>query len=83
MRFFNLVLVTVAALTVPTYACKCIVNGEQDTPRTQSCCDALGGTFQDGNDCQADSISDGLSIFDNCCGGVSTTSGSDCDCPDC
>jgi hypothetical protein len=83
MQFFNLVLVTVTALSVPTFACKCLVNGELDVSRTQFCCDSLDGEFQFGNDCKADSISDALSIFDNCCGGISTTSGSDCDCPDC
>jgi hypothetical protein len=67
MRFFDLILVTVTALSVPAYACKCTRGGGLDDPSTtQKCCEEVSGTFQYGEDCQADSISDYLESFAMC-----------------
>ncbi|KAL7628429.1 hypothetical protein AAE478_002632 [Parahypoxylon ruwenzoriense] len=77
MMFLRIAAVAVATiLSTPALACKCYVNGNQDTARTQSCCNQLGGNFLNGNDCQAASISEHLSNFRSCCGGQS-----DCDFP--
>ncbi|KAI0012688.1 hypothetical protein F4779DRAFT_567586 [Xylariaceae sp. FL0662B] len=77
MQFSKITAVAIATmLSNPALACKCYVNGAQDVARTQSCCSQQGGVFQDGNDCQAASISEHLSGFRSCCGGQS-----DCDFP--
>jgi hypothetical protein len=86
MQFLNLFLVAAATLSI-TEACKCVAgsNGVADPAKTQSCCDFLGGTFQFGDDCQADSISGDLSTFASCCRDFDNAQagGSDCDCPTC
>jgi hypothetical protein len=79
MRFLSS-LAVVAALLVGTQACKC-VNDYVDNAATEACCNRLGGSFVNGNDCNADSISEQLSDFRNCCGESQLTS--DCDCPTC
>ncbi|KAJ6133460.1 hypothetical protein N7471_008675 [Penicillium samsonianum] len=81
MRFFDLILVSITALSVPAYACKCTRDGLDDPSSTQTCCDEVSGTFQDGEDCQASSISDFLEAFSICCSNHGFPS--DCDCPTC
>lgn len=79
MHFFSS-LTLVAALLLGANACKC-VNDYVDYAATEACCSRLGGEFVNGNDCNADSISEKLSNFRNCCGESQLTS--DCDCPTC
>jgi hypothetical protein len=81
MRFFDLILVSVTALSIPAYACKCARSGLDDPSSTQACCDFVGGNFQFGEDCQADSISEKLEAFSICCSNRNFPS--DCDCPTC
>ncbi|KAF3491805.1 uncharacterized protein GIQ15_01322 [Arthroderma uncinatum] len=76
MQFSNILIAAMAMLSTSALACKCYVNGNQDTAKTQSCCGQLGGIFANGNDCAASSISEHLSNFRSCCGGQS-----DCDYP--
>ncbi|KAH9934079.1 uncharacterized protein BXZ73DRAFT_46018 [Epithele typhae] len=80
MKFLALVVLAVAAV-IPAQACKCIdIGGSQDVGNTQSCCAALNGSFQDGNDCAADSISERLSNFRSCCVSLGSET-SDCNFP--
>jgi hypothetical protein len=81
MRFFELVLVTVTALSIPAYACKCARGSLDDPSSTQSCCEFVNGNFQYGEDCEADSISEMLEAFSICCSNRNFPS--DCDCPTC
>lgn len=68
---------TIATMLAATgQACKCNPGGVENVAQTQFCCTQLGGVFQDGNDCEASSISEHLSNFRSCCGGSS-----DCDFP--
>ncbi|KAI8631686.1 hypothetical protein F5Y19DRAFT_424566 [Xylariaceae sp. FL1651] len=77
MQLTRFVVAAIAAmLSSSALACKCISNGVEDVARTESCCGELSGVFQDGNDCEASSISEHLSNFRDCCGGQS-----DCDFP--
>lgn len=76
MQLSSIITLTIAAiLSGPTLACKCTTNGSEDSARTESCCGSLSGTYSDG-DCAAGSISESLSDFRSCCGGLS-----DCDFP--
>lgn len=79
MRFFSS-LTVVAALLLGANACKC-VRGGADNAATEACCAQIGGEFVGGDDCRADSISESLSNFRDCCGESQLTS--DCDCPTC
>jgi hypothetical protein len=81
MRLFDLIAVAFTVLAIPAYACKCARDGLDDPSSTQTCCDLVSGTFQDGEDCQADSISDYLEAFSICCSNHGFPS--DCDCPTC
>ncbi|KAE8148703.1 hypothetical protein BDV25DRAFT_141503 [Aspergillus avenaceus] len=76
MQFSLATVLAIAALSTSALACQCSVNGNWDNARTQSCCNELGGIFQNGHDCLASSISEHLSQFRSCCGGQS-----DCDYP--
>ena len=79
MQFLKIMLLSVAAvLSVPAEACKCYTTGgTENEGATHLCCNNLKGVFQDGNDCNAGSISEHLAAFDKCCKG----DGSDCDYP--
>jgi len=84
MQFLHFVVIT-GALSIGINACKCIDVESGTGPNdalTGACCTGLKGNFVDGNDCEADSISELLSAFQVCCfaaGGYD----SDCDCPTC
>ena len=76
MQLSSIITFTIATMLSGTaFACKCTTNGSEDTARTESCCGSLSGTYSDG-DCAANSISESLSDFRSCCGGLS-----DCDFP--
>ncbi|KAF9065654.1 hypothetical protein BDP27DRAFT_1228647 [Rhodocollybia butyracea] len=80
MNFLAFVLVAIVA-AIPAHACKCLdAGGSNNVGNTQSCCGSLGGSFQDGNDCAAGSISEHLSNFRSCCEGDGSVT-SDCDFP--
>ncbi|KAF9066290.1 hypothetical protein BDP27DRAFT_1297472 [Rhodocollybia butyracea] len=80
MNFLAFVLVAVVA-AIPAHACKCLdAGGANNVHNTKSCCADLNGSFQDGNDCAADSISERLSNFRSCCQ-VEGSVTSDCDFP--
>lgn len=82
MKLFSLIFVS-AATILSVQACKCVdPNGGADNDvETAFCCAEEGGTFQDGNDCAANSISNELSEFESCCNGSGLNS--DCSCPTC
>jgi hypothetical protein len=80
MNFFALILVAVTT-AISAEACKCLDNGGgNNVGNTQNCCSSLGGSFQDGNDCAASSISEHLSNFRSCCQSDGSAT-SDCDFP--
>ena len=85
----SIMLLAVAAmLSVPICTCKCKDgSGNAVDGATESCCAEVGGVWQDGNDCQASSISELLSNFETCCQQAGTGTGtewtSDCSCPTC
>ncbi|EJD41976.1 hypothetical protein AURDEDRAFT_168970 [Auricularia subglabra TFB-10046 SS5] len=80
MNFVYLALMAIAAV-VPAEACKCLdVGGTNNVANTQNCCNNLGGSFVNGNDCNADSISEQLSDFRACCESAGSVT-SDCDFP--
>ncbi|EJD41982.1 hypothetical protein AURDEDRAFT_68173 [Auricularia subglabra TFB-10046 SS5] len=80
MNFFTLALVALAAF-VPAKACKCLdITGSNNVANTQVCCALLNGSFQGGNDCAANSISEHLSTFRSCCEARGSLT-SDCDFP--
>ncbi|KAH9934073.1 uncharacterized protein BXZ73DRAFT_46134 [Epithele typhae] len=67
MKLLALIVLAVAA-AIPAQACKGIdSNGSENVGNTQSCCESLNGSFHDGNDCAADSISEHPSNFRSCC----------------
>jgi hypothetical protein len=79
MQFFNAIVL--ASMALAANACKCVQDGINDAA-TQTCCTAQGGRYE-GNDCVADTISERLFNFRQCCqnqdpGGQLT---SDCDFP--
>ncbi|KAL6703439.1 hypothetical protein ACN47E_009698 [Coniothyrium glycines] len=63
MHFFSVI--TFASLALTATACKC-VQGTTNDAATATCCTSLGGR-QEGNDCVADTISEQLSDFRQCC----------------
>ncbi|KAF9071090.1 hypothetical protein BDP27DRAFT_1291818 [Rhodocollybia butyracea] len=80
MNFFAFILVAVVA-AIPAHACKCLgAGGANNVGHTKSCCASLSGSFQGGNDCAADSISEHLSNFRSCCQRDGSVT-SDCDFP--
>jgi hypothetical protein len=79
MQFFTAIAIAYMALTAS--ACKCVQGGTNDAA-TATCCTSLGGR-QEGNDCVADTISEKLSNFRQCCMNQDPTGEltSDCDFP--
>ncbi|EPE30109.1 hypothetical protein GLAREA_12832 [Glarea lozoyensis ATCC 20868] len=82
MQFVKLMLVAAASI-LSVEACKCVNpnGGANNIGVTRSCCSQNKGTFVNGNDCNAGSISNRLSNFKNCCRGSGLNS--DCSCPTC
>jgi hypothetical protein len=68
MKLISLILM-VATTGLSVQACKCVNpdGGADNDGVTESCCFDLDGTWQDGNDCAAVSISNNLTGFLNCC----------------
>ncbi|KAF9066378.1 hypothetical protein BDP27DRAFT_1227569 [Rhodocollybia butyracea] len=80
MNLLAFVLVAVLA-AIPAHACKCLdPGGANNVGNTHNCCSKLNGSFQDGNDCAANSISEHLSNFRTCCERSGSVT-SDCDFP--
>ncbi|KAH7076088.1 hypothetical protein FB567DRAFT_535429 [Paraphoma chrysanthemicola] len=79
MQFFTTI--ALAALALTASACKCVQGGTNDAA-TATCCTSLGGR-QEGNDCVADTISEELSDFRQCCRNQDPSGEltSDCDFP--
>lgn len=72
-----------AAFFEAAQACKCV---DKDTrvnnlAATKDCCETFGGTFSEGVDCTASTISERLTNFSACCG--RTGDASDCPCMQC
>jgi hypothetical protein len=67
------------AILIPTLACKCFDHsgGGHDVRVTQACCKEAMGKFK-GNDCDAHSMSERLSMFAQRC--ARKTKKSDCRC---
>jgi hypothetical protein len=82
MKLVSLMLAA-ATTILSVQACKCVYpnGGGEDVSQTQFCCTQEDGTFVDGNDCAAYSISNSLSEFESCCRTVQENS--DCPCPTC
>ena len=88
MKLANIFAVAFASLlSAPlANACKCVDALGKVNDLTQTCCGVVGGNFQYGEDCQADSISESLRAFEYCCATVGTeifgtAALSDCDYP--
>jgi hypothetical protein len=81
MRFLSFIMLGIAAMLSTAEACKCLNSGgDENIGGTAYCCGQLDGSFQDGNDCAADSISEHLSEFRYCCEDNGSVT-SDCDFP--
>lgn len=80
MHYQYFLAAAIALLSTSTQACKCINDSGEDITATRNCCASLNGEFQDGNDCEAGSISDHLSNFYSCCQANGDIS--DCSCPE-
>jgi hypothetical protein len=74
-----LTLVSFFALVSPALACKCLsrVGGGHKISVTEQCCREAHGKME-GRDCSADSISNDLSAFAQCCAGKTKKSDSRC-----
>ncbi|KAH7310056.1 hypothetical protein BKA65DRAFT_575854 [Rhexocercosporidium sp. MPI-PUGE-AT-0058] len=81
MQLLNLILVAATAI-LSVDACKCVNpnGGANNVGTTAFCCGQNQGTFIT-DDCRANSISNRLSNFKNCCRGSGLNS--DCSCPTC
>lgn len=77
MQLFNTLFV--ASMALSSLACKCVQDGANDAA-TSTCCTSLGGRYS-GNDCAADTISESLSNFRQCCENQDSALTSDCDFP--
>jgi hypothetical protein len=69
MKLIISLILMVATTGLSVQACKCVNpdGGADNDGVTESCCFSIGGTFQDGNDCAAVSISNNLTGFLDCC----------------
>ena len=81
MHFLKLVLIAASAVSV-AQACKCVEDGEQVDECTANACGRIAGGVLNGDDCDADSISEALTQFRLLCAdciGDSLENHSDCD----
>ncbi|KAL0467555.1 hypothetical protein QR685DRAFT_481025 [Neurospora intermedia] len=78
---FSTVLLSAIAFFAGAEACKCLAfGGNYDLGASHSCCDQQHGSWRNGNDCAASSISEHLSNFRTCCKSRGSQT-SDCDYP--
>ncbi|KAK1775034.1 hypothetical protein QBC45DRAFT_423335 [Copromyces sp. CBS 386.78] len=78
---FSTILLSAIAFFAGAEACKCFnSNGGFNKGASEACCHQQNGSWRNGNDCAASSISEHLSNFRSCCknSGAQT---SDCDYP--
>ncbi|KAA8629567.1 hypothetical protein SMACR_08681 [Sordaria macrospora] len=78
---FSTILLSAIAFFAGAEACKCLNSGGGfNKGASEACCHQQNGSWRNGNDCAASSISEHLSNFRSCCknSGAQT---SDCDYP--
>lgn len=78
---FSTIVLSAIAFFAGAEACKCLNNGGGvNWGASEACCHQQNGSWRNGNDCAASSISEHLSNFRSCCkrSGAQT---SDCDYP--